>query len=131
MPGCPRCSQLPDLEELDRCSGSKQSGFFSDRNLRPNPSSIPFNAQKRIPIPCCPSIGRVLQGLGVESIVGTRAFSKFLVGFLALTHGARSLGRRAKNSDPRRILVVHHLLLGDTLMLNPLLSKLRQRFPRA
>src|SRR5258706_11448732 len=47
----------------------------------------------------------------MRGIVTTRAFSKFLVGFLALTHGVRSLGRRAKNSDPPRLLVVHHLLL--------------------
>src|SRR5258707_11753576 len=67
----------------------------------------------------------------MQGIVATRAFSKFLVVFLALTHGVRSLGRRARNSDPRRILVVHHLLLGDTLMLTPLLAKLRELFPRA
>ena len=33
--------------------------------------------------------------------------------------------------DPRRILVAHHLLLGDTLMLTPLLAKLRARYPDA
>ena len=38
--------------------------------------------------------------------------------------------RRAP-ADPRRILVAHHLLLGDTLMLTPLLAKLRERHPRA
>jgi ADP-heptose:LPS heptosyltransferase len=32
---------------------------------------------------------------------------------------------------PRRILVLHHLLLGDTLMLTPLLAKLRARYPHA
>ncbi len=37
----------------------------------------------------------------------------------------RFAGRRAKPADPRRILVAHHLLLGDTLMLTPLLAKLR------
>ncbi len=31
----------------------------------------------------------------------------------------------------RRILVAHHLLLGDTLMLTPLLAKLRARHPDA
>lgn len=31
----------------------------------------------------------------------------------------------------QRILVLHHLLLGDTLMLTPLLAKLRQRWPQA
>ncbi|MEP7083489.1 MAG: glycosyltransferase family 9 protein [Betaproteobacteria bacterium] len=33
--------------------------------------------------------------------------------------------------SPRRILVAHHLLLGDTLMLTPLLAKLRERYPEA
>ena len=32
---------------------------------------------------------------------------------------------------PRRILIAHHLLLGDTLMLTPLLKKLRARNPQA
>ncbi len=63
--------------------------------------------------------------------MATRAFSKFLTVFLALLQLVRSLGRRTKNPNPRRILVVHHLLLGDTLMLTPLLAKLRERFPRA
>ena len=34
-------------------------------------------------------------------------------------------------ADPRRILVAHHLLLGDTLMLTPLLKKLRALHPDA
>lgn len=37
-----------------------------------------------------------------------------------------------KSTEPqRRILVAHHLLLGDTLMLTPLLAKLRERHPQA
>jgi ADP-heptose:LPS heptosyltransferase len=43
---------------------------------------------------------------------------------------ARRPGRKAPG-DPRRILVAHHLLLGDTLMLTPLLAKLRARHPAA
>ncbi len=39
--------------------------------------------------------------------------------------------RRAEPADPRRILVVHHLLLGDTLMLTALLARLRRRHPNA
>ena len=39
--------------------------------------------------------------------------------------------RRRAPETPRRILIVHHLLLGDTLMLTPLLAKLRARFPEA
>jgi ADP-heptose:LPS heptosyltransferase len=42
-----------------------------------------------------------------------------------------SLGRRKPIAAPRRILIAHHLLLGDTLMLTPLLAKLRERFPEA
>ena len=38
-------------------------------------------------------------------------------------------GRAAE--PPRRILVAHHLLLGDTLMLTPLLAKLRERYSKA
>src|SRR5258706_6637878 len=40
-------------------------------------------------------------------------------------------GRRAAPLDPRRILIAHHLLLGDTLMLTPLIAKLRERYPSA
>ncbi len=44
---------------------------------------------------------------------------------------ADRLRARRKPRDPRRILVAHHLLLGDTLMLTPLLAKLRERHPHA
>jgi ADP-heptose:LPS heptosyltransferase len=40
-------------------------------------------------------------------------------------------GSRSRPAMPQRILIVHHLLLGDTLMLTPLLSKLRARYPAA
>jgi ADP-heptose:LPS heptosyltransferase len=40
-------------------------------------------------------------------------------------------GRRAPASAPRRVLVAHHLLLGDTIMLSPLLAKCRERWPDA
>lgn len=39
--------------------------------------------------------------------------------------------RRDPPTDPARILIAHHLLLGDTLMLTPLLKKLRALHPRA
>jgi len=43
------------------------------------------------------------------------------------------LRRRAREASPgpRRILIAHHLLLGDTLMLTPLLKKLRTHYPQA
>jgi ADP-heptose:LPS heptosyltransferase len=43
---------------------------------------------------------------------------------LALRHRARSAPRH-----PSRILIAHHLLLGDTLMLTPLVKKLRTLHP--
>jgi len=43
----------------------------------------------------------------------------------------KSVGRRAPPANPQRILIAHHLLLGDTLMLTPLLGKLRAQYPRA
>lgn len=39
--------------------------------------------------------------------------------------------RRAPPADPKRILVAHHLLLGDTLMLSALVAKLRANHPDA
>jgi ADP-heptose:LPS heptosyltransferase len=49
---------------------------------------------------------------------------------------ARALAARAKRprSRPakiRRVLLAHHLLLGDTLMLTPLIAKIRARYPDA
>ncbi len=46
----------------------------------------------------------------------------------ALLH---SLKPRRKPQHPRRILIAHHLLLGDVLMLTALLAKLRQQYPQA
>lgn len=38
---------------------------------------------------------------------------------------------RRQPAAVRRILVLHHLLLGDALMVTPLLAKLRERYPEA
>ena len=43
----------------------------------------------------------------------------------ALLSRLGSGGRRSRPIDPARILIAHHLLLGDTLMLTPLIAKLR------
>ncbi|MGE0876325.1 MAG: glycosyltransferase family 9 protein [Burkholderiales bacterium] len=45
----------------------------------------------------------------------------------------RALARRRvrPGGSPQRILVAHHLLPGDVLMLTPLLAKLRARYPAA
>jgi ADP-heptose:LPS heptosyltransferase len=50
---------------------------------------------------------------------------------LAAGHRLSTLGRRRRPQHPERILVCHHLLLGDTVMLAPLLAKLRALHPRA
>jgi len=49
----------------------------------------------------------------------------------ALLSRAASGARRSRPSDPKRILIAHHLLLGDTLMLTALVAKLRERHPAA
>lgn len=49
----------------------------------------------------------------------------------ALAHRFLSTQRRARPLAPGRILVAHHLLAGDVLMLTPLLAKLRERHPGA
>ncbi len=63
--------------------------------------------------------------------MATRTYSRLLTGILVLAQSLRLFGRRVKPADPRRILVAHHLLLGDTLMLTPLLAKLRACHPNA
>jgi ADP-heptose:LPS heptosyltransferase len=45
---------------------------------------------------------------------------------------AGAFGRhRTAPHEPRRVLIAHDLLLGDTIMLTPLLAKCRQRWPAA
>ncbi|HWA13808.1 MAG TPA: heptosyltransferase, partial [Burkholderiales bacterium] len=50
---------------------------------------------------------------------------------LAAWFGRLGLRRRSRPSNPRRILIAHHLLLGDTILLAPLLKKLRVAHPAA
>jgi hypothetical protein len=45
----------------------------------------------------------------------------------ALAYRLTSGGRRAPPQQTRRILIAHQLRLGDTLMLTPLIAKLRER----
>ena len=54
--------------------------------------------------------------------MGERFNTRALVVSRAL---AGSFSRRARPPAAKRILVAHNLLLGDTLMLTPLLAKLR------
>jgi ADP-heptose:LPS heptosyltransferase len=50
---------------------------------------------------------------------------------LALAAPRRLLRRRRRPEAPRRILVAQQLLLGDAVMVGPLLAALRERYPQA
>lgn len=60
----------------------------------------------------------------------SRLPSRLLVVALSLLRLPNRL-RRRRPAQVRRILIAHHLLLGDTLMLTPLLAKLREQYPQA
>lgn len=60
----------------------------------------------------------------------SRLLSRVIVALLVLARLPLRLRRRPP-AAVRRVLIAHHLLLGDTLMLTPLLAKLRARFPAA
>jgi ADP-heptose:LPS heptosyltransferase len=56
--------------------------------------------------------------------------SRFLPRLYVL--GAAALPRRRQRpAEVQRLLIAHHLLLGDTIMLTPLVKKARERFPTA
>ena len=57
---------------------------------------------------------------------GTRFEGRARVVARALAYRVASGGRRAPPQQARRILIAHQLLLGDTLMLTPLIAKLRE-----
>lgn len=61
----------------------------------------------------------------------SRSPGRVLVIALALLNMVRRSFGRSKPASPRRILVVHHLSLGDTIMVTPLLKKLREQYPSA
>ena len=58
----------------------------------------------------------------------SRLSSRLLLGGLCLA--SRFLPRGSQHAG-QRILIAHHLLLGDTLMLAGLLAKLREQYPQA
>lgn len=60
----------------------------------------------------------------------SRLPSRLLVVALALLRLPSRL-RRRRPVQVRRVLIAHHLLLGDTVMLTPLLAKLREQYPQA
>ena len=51
--------------------------------------------------------------------------------YVMASAGLRLPRRRERPAEVRRLLIVQHLLLGDTIMLTPLLKKARQQFPAA
>lgn len=57
--------------------------------------------------------------------------TRIVCGLLVLWYMRFGFATRRLSATPRRILVAHNLLLGDTIMLAPLLKKLRTRFPDA
>jgi ADP-heptose:LPS heptosyltransferase len=63
--------------------------------------------------------------------MNSRGPTRILCAGLALWYARFGLARRQAPAVPRRILIAHNLLLGDTIMLTPLLKKLRTRFPEA
>ena len=63
---------------------------------------------------------------------GSRTPSRLLLQPMLWAGSVRALlGNRGYPQNPQRILVAHHLLLGDTLMLSALLAKLRHNHPAA
>ncbi len=61
----------------------------------------------------------------------SRLPGRLFVARRALTASLATAGRRRRPEGVRRVLVAHHLFLGDTLMLAPLLAKLARRYPGA
>ena len=63
--------------------------------------------------------------------MASRTASRAVIARHAMWQSLKLLGRRGSPVSPQRILVAHHLLLGDTLLLTPLLAKLRECHPQA
>jgi len=67
----------------------------------------------------------------MTTIIATR--SRFInqAEVVARAIAARANRPRKYPAKIRRVLLAHHLLLGDTLMLTPLIAKVRERYPDA
>ena len=63
--------------------------------------------------------------------MGSRLPSRALIIALVGWNKLCAWARRTAPTNPTRILIAHHLLLGDTLMLTPLLAKLRAAYPES
>jgi ADP-heptose:LPS heptosyltransferase len=64
-------------------------------------------------------------------MAASRFWGRQQVFALAIWHRIATVGRRRRPESPRRILIAHHLLAGDTITLIPLVAKLRERYPSA
>src|SRR5262249_6300746 len=94
------------------------------RESRPGSTSTPCSiAWKR----CCSALSMNAPARADSGRLAGRA----RVVARALAHRAARPRRSKPLGAPRRVLIAHHLLLGDTLMLTALLAKLRERYPAA
>jgi ADP-heptose:LPS heptosyltransferase len=59
-----------------------------------------------------------------------RGLIRFVVIFIALFQSLL-FWRLKKNRNPKRILIAHYLLLGDTLLLAPLMKRIYERYPNS
>ncbi len=60
--------------------------------------------------------------------MASRLWGRLLIAVFALFHKP---GKKIPDQQIKRLLVINHLLLGDTLMLTPLLKRLRHQYPQA
>jgi ADP-heptose:LPS heptosyltransferase len=67
----------------------------------------------------------------MSSTIATRSRFYNRAEVVARTLAARANSQRTPPAKIRRVLLAHHLRLGDTLMLTPLIAKLRARYPDA
>jgi len=63
--------------------------------------------------------------------MGERFESRMVAVTRAFSRRGAAPGEKVAPRDPKRILIAHNLLLGDTIMLTPLLAKLRAQHPAA
>jgi ADP-heptose:LPS heptosyltransferase len=59
-----------------------------------------------------------------------RGLIRFTIIFLALLQSLL-FWRIKKSQNPKRILIVHYLLLGDTLLLAPLMKRIDEKYPKS
>ena len=58
-------------------------------------------------------------------------FRLFVLFYCILFFILNAIKKRKPPKQPKSFLIAHHLLLGDTLMLTPMLANLRNRYPEA